>query len=231
MPEVAAGVENLSVTFGRGEATVPILSGLTSQFYPGEVTLLLGVSGSGKTTLLSVMGCLRRPESGRVIVMDQDVTNFGHSDLLRVRQRSIGFVFQFFRLFRSLSALENVRLGFELGGSRNYNSAIPAKQALEAVGLESKATRRPDQLSGGERQRVALARAFVKEPQVLLADEPTAALDLGSGKLVANLIRDLAKRRNIAAIVATHDARLIPIADRIVEMSDGQIVRDERTPR
>jgi len=221
VPETRLAVEDVSVSYGAGGAAVLALDRVSATFQPGEVTLLMGASGSGKTTLLSILGCLRKPDSGRVTVLGSDVMRARDSQLVNLRRDHIGFVFQFFRLFRSLSALENVQLGVELSGGNRGRDA--AGRALEAVGLTAKQHLLPQQMSGGERQRVAIARALVKDPGILLADEPTAALDRVSGSQVAELIRASAKTRGIVAVVATHDPRLAAIADRVIEIRDGKL--------
>jgi putative ABC transport system ATP-binding protein len=222
VPETRLAVEDVSVSYGAGGAAVLALDRVSATFQPGEVTLLMGASGSGKTTLLSILGCLRKPDSGRVTVLGSDVMRARDSQLVNLRRDHIGFVFQFFRLFRSLSALENVQLGVELSGGADRGRDA-AGSALEAVGLTAKQHLLPQQMSGGERQRVAIARALVKDPGILLADEPTAALDRVSGSQVAELIRASAKTRGIVAVVATHDPRLAAIADRVIEIRDGKL--------
>lgn len=221
MPEALA-VQNISVIYGTGAARVLALDGVSARFRPGQVTLLMGASGSGKTTLLSILGCLRKPEAGLVTVLGREVTRARDSELVDLRRRHIGFVFQFFRLFRSLSALENVRIGLDL--CDGFDGKVQtAERALEAVALSEKLHLLPEQMSGGERQRVAIARALVKNPQILLADEPTAALDSTSGSQIAELIRSSVKARDMVAVVATHDTRLAAIADRIIEIRDGKV--------
>jgi putative ABC transport system ATP-binding protein len=220
--EASLAAEDMSVSYGTGTASVFALDRVSAEFQPGEVTLLMGASGSGKTTLLSILGCLRKPDSGRVTVLGRDVTLARDSELVNVRRHHIGFVFQFFRLFRSLTALENVQMGLDLSGEADRGPGA-AQRTLDAVGLGGKQHLLPQQMSGGERQRVAIARALVKNPQILLADEPTAALDRTSGSQVAELIRSSAKARGIVAVVATHDTRLAAIADRVIEIRDGRL--------
>jgi putative ABC transport system ATP-binding protein len=200
---------------------------VSTSFEPGEVTLLMGASGSGKSSLLSVLGCLRIPDKGTVSILGRDLTHCRESDLVRLRSHHIGFVFQFFRLLRSLTALENVRLGLDLGSGKG--SRMTPGQALEAVGLMKKKHLKPDQMSGGERQRVAIARAIVKSPKILLADEPTGSLDSESGLQIAALIRSLATEHAMAAVIATHDPRLLAFGDRTIEMRDGRVVSDQRS--
>lgn len=231
MPEPVLAVEEMSVTYGAGAAATPALDRVSAAFQAGQVTLLMGASGSGKTTLLSILGCLRRPDSGRVTVLGRDVTRSRDSELVGLRRDHIGFVFQFFRLFRSLSALENVQMGLDLSGESERDPAT-ATRALEAVGLAGKRHLLPQHMSGGERQRVAIARALVKNPRILLADEPTAALDRASGSQVAELVRSSARERGIVAVVATHDSRLMAMADRVIEIRDGKLHESqEKAPR
>jgi len=228
VPEARLAVEDMSVSYGGGATTVLALDRVSAEFQPGQVTLLMGASGSGKTTLLSILGCLRKPDSGRVTILGSDVTRARDWDLVNLRRNHIGFVFQFFRLFRSLSALENVQMGVELSGVTDRGRE--AKRALDAVGLTTKQYLLPQQMSGGERQRVAIARALVKNPGILLADEPTAALDRASGSHVAELIRTSVKARGIVAVVATHDTRLAAVADRVIEIRDGRLHESREKP-
>jgi putative ABC transport system ATP-binding protein len=229
VPDPVLAVEDLSVTYGSGAAAVLALDRISADFAAGQVTLLMGASGSGKTTLLSILGCLRKPDSGRVTILGDDVTRARDKELVGLRRDHIGFVFQFFRLFRSLSALENVKLGLDLS-RESAPTPEAAKRALESVGLAGKHHLLPRQMSGGERQRVAIARALVKNPRILLADEPTAALDRTSGEQVAELIRSSARERGIVAVVATHDVRLLAIADGVMEIRDGKLHETWETP-
>ncbi len=228
MPEPVLSATNVSVVYGSGAAAASALSDVSIAFEPGEVALLMGASGSGKSTLLSVLGCLRRPDQGHITLLGRDLTRYRERELVGIRSRHIGFVFQFFRLIRSLNAIENVRLGLELGNAGQRPHLTPA-EAIEAVGLSRKQRLRPDQMSGGERQRVAIARALVKSPSVLLADEPTAALDSATGLQIAELMRGLVVEHGMTAVIASHDPRLVPFADRMIEMRDGRLVRDQRS--
>ena len=228
MRDTTLSTHNVSVVYGKGAASALALENASVTFPPGEITMLMGASGSGKTTLLSVLGCLRRPEKGYVTFLGRNLERVRESELVALRRQHVGFVFQFFRLFRALSALENVRIGAQLSdGTRVPRGA--AEDALASVGLSAKGHLLPEEMSGGERQRVAIARALVKQPQILLADEPTAALDSTSGRQVAELIHSSVKARGIIAVVATHDSRLAPIADRVVQIRDGKIIDDQRS--
>lgn len=225
-PVLAAN--KMSVIYGTGALATAALADVSLTFEPGEVSLLMGASGSGKTTLLSLLGCLRTPDRGHVTLLGQELHGCREPELVRLRSEHIGFVFQFFRLFRSLTAEENVEVGLEFtpGGRKGK---MTASAALDAVGLSAKKHLRPEQMSGGERQRVAVARALAKNPRILLADEPTAALDSASGAQVAALVRTLATERGMVAVIATHDPRLLPFGDRVIGMSDGKVVSDERS--
>lgn len=229
MPDAAVLAANgVSIIYGIGPLAATAVDNVSLNFQPGEVTLLMGASGSGKTTLLSALGCLRTVDSGHITLLGRPLGGQAEAALGQLRSRHIGFVFQFFRLFRSLTAQENVELGLEFAKATGAATQTAA-ETLAAVGLAAKRHLRPDQMSGGERQRVAVARALAKQPEILLADEPTAALDSTSGRQVAALIREQVKERGMVAVIATHDPRLAPYGDRVVEMRDGRVVRDERS--
>jgi putative ABC transport system ATP-binding protein len=222
VPDACLAAENISVIYGKGAARAVALENASAKFEPGQITLLMGASGSGKTTLLSTLGCIRKPDKGSVRFLGRDLALAREPELARLRRHEIGFVFQFFRLFRSLTALENVAIGLEISGRRGAYLRT-AEQALESVGVAAKAHHRPEEMSGGERQRVAIARALVKDPRVLLADEPTAALDSATGSQVAEMIQRAVKQRGMVGVIATHDARLVPFADRVIELRDGRL--------
>ena len=193
----------------------------------GEVTLLLGPSGSGKTTLLNLIGALDAPSEGRVIVDGRDLAGLSRRQLTLLRRDTIGFVFQFFNLVPSLTARENVLVAGELTGG----TAADATKWLERVGLEGQADRFPSELSGGQQQRVAVARALAKRPRLLLADEPTGALDHENGLQVVGLLREAARDVGCAVVVVTHDEALIDFADRVLRLRDGRVASDERRAR
>ena len=190
----------------------------------GELALLLGPSGSGKTTLLNLLGGLDAATEGRVTVTDRDLATLGRRALTLFRRESVGFVFQFFNLVPSLTARENVQLAAELvGGDRRA-----ADEWLERVGLAGLEDRFPSELSGGQQQRVAIARALAKRPRLLLADEPTGALDHDTGQKVMALLQSAAREQRCAVVVVTHDEGLISFADRVIRLSDGEVISDER---
>ena len=227
MPEATLAARHVSVTFRSGAHVGSAIRDISVRFEPGEVALLMGPSGSGKTSLLSVLGCLRTPDTGSVELMGNNLAGCTESRLVELRRRHVGYVFQGFRLFRALTALENVRVALDIG-SKSPRSHTLAIEALHAVGLESKHRLKPGQMSGGEQQRVAIARALVKNPAIILADEPTAALDSAAGSQVADLLTSAARKRGCIALIATHDVRLLPAADRVLQLVDGEIVEDTR---
>ncbi|MDX2155675.1 MAG: ABC transporter ATP-binding protein [Hyphomicrobiaceae bacterium] len=213
---------------GHGAGKVLALKGVDITLHAGELTLLMGPSGSGKTTLLSIMGCILAPTAGSLSILGEPTENLDPEGLADLRRRHIGFVFQSYNLFPTLSALENVRLGLDVRGIRGAAAAAEARAALVAVGLEHRLRNYPRNLSGGEQQRVAIARALAGSPALLLADEPTAALDADNGQNVMALLSDLARDKSRAILAVTHDHRTLPHADRIVHIEDGRIVGEER---
>ncbi len=188
----------------------------------GEVVLLMGPSGSGKTTLLSIMGCILRPSGGEVRINNRVVSNLSERDLPAVRLKHIGFIFQGFNLFPTLSAQENVELTLDVKGIGGRDARKKAAELIDRVGLSERRTAFPADLSGGQKQRVAIARALAGDPEIILADEPTAALDTATGQNVVELLRDLARDRGRSVIMVTHDSRLEQFADRIVHIADGR---------
>jgi putative ABC transport system ATP-binding protein len=221
--ETAITVTGLTKTHGDGEAAVQALAGVDLAVHRGELTLIMGPSGSGKTTLLSVMGCLMRPTAGTVRVLGRDVSGLRERELARVRQNHIGFVFQGFNLFPTLTAAANVALALDLQRVPRREAMRRATELLEQVGLGDKREAYPADLSGGQKQRVAIARALAAAPSIVLADEPTAALDTSSAHIVMGLLADLARTRNGATVIVTHDARMLGYATRIVHIEDGRL--------
>src|SRR5438067_1256786 len=222
----AISVRDITKVYSEGAAAVRALDGVNLDIESGEVVLLMGPSGSGKTTLLSIMGCILRPTSGQVSIAGREVTDLGERDLPRVRLDNIGFIFQGFNLFPNLTAGENVELALDLKGVRGRTAKRIAADLLNQVGLSDKYKTFPADLSGGQKQRVAIARALAGQPQVILADEPTAALDSHSGRTVIELMRDLAHRGGRAVAIVSHDNRTLAYADRIVHIEDGRIRED-----
>jgi putative ABC transport system ATP-binding protein len=212
--------------YGSGASEVRALEGVDLDVRPGEVLALMGPSGSGKTTLLSIMGCILRATSGSVKVAGREMVGLPESELPRVRLRHFGFIFQGFNLFPALTARENVAIALDLKRVPRRQARGRAEELLAEVGLREKAERHPADLSGGEKQRVAIARALAGDPPVVLADEPTAALDSASGKTVMTILSSLAHQRERAVVLVTHDPRVLGYADRVVRIADGRIVAE-----
>jgi len=223
----AISVRNVSKTYAEGAASVRALESANMRVESGEVVLLMGPSGSGKTTLLSIMGCILRPTSGEVRINDRVVSSLKERDLPAVRLKHIGFIFQGFNLFPTLTARENVELTLDVKGINRKDARRRADALIERVGLSDRGHAFPADLSGGQKQRVAIARALAGDPEIILADEPTAALDAESGRSITGLLRDLARDKGRSVIVVTHDARLEEFADRIVHIEDGRTETEE----
>lgn len=221
---LAIAVKDLTKSYASGAATVRALDRVSLEVEGGEVALLMGPSGSGKTTLLSIMGCILRPTSGSVRVLGREIAGLSERELPRLRRSHIGFVFQGFNLFPALTAGENVELALDLKSIRGRAARRRAGELLESMGLSGKYDLLPADLSGGEKQRVAIARALAGEPEIILADEPTAALDSGSGRMVIEMLRGLAHGRGRAVVIVTHDHRARAFGDRLIQIEDGQIL-------
>ena len=219
----AITIRGVTKNYDEGSTKTLALDGVDLAIHRGEVTLLMGPSGSGKTTLLSIMGCILRPTSGQVLMAGNDVTSLREADLPALRLRHIGFVFQGFNLFPTLTAGENVELSLGLKGVKSATAKEEARRLLTLVGLEEKVHAFPADLSGGQKQRVAIARAVAGSPEIILADEPTAALDSHTGKNIVEMMGRLAHDEGRAVVIVTHDNRLIEYADRIVRLEDGRI--------
>jgi putative ABC transport system ATP-binding protein len=217
----------VSKILGSGAAEVQALRGVDLSLERGELTLLMGPSGSGKTTLLLILGCMLAPTSGTVTVCGLSTSNAHKERLAKIRRDHIGFVFQSYHLFPTLTAAQNVQLALDIRGERGRDAAMKAHEALQMVGLEQKTGALPQELSGGEQQRVAIARAIVANPSAVLADEPTAALDGANGQTIMRILASIAHERERAVLVVTHDPRVMPFADRIVQIEDGRIVGEE----
>jgi putative ABC transport system ATP-binding protein len=222
----AIRVEQVVKTYGIGATSTYALRGVDLAVRSGEVLLMMGPSGSGKTTLLSIMGAILRPTSGRVIVGGREIAQLPERELPRVRLEQLGFVFQGFNLFPALTVLENVAIALDIRGERGSKAVAKARAALDAVGLSNKADALPRDLSGGQKQRTAIARALVGQPGILLADEPTAALDAESGRIVLELLRSLSVNDGRAVVIVTHDPRTFEYADRIVHIDDGRLTEE-----
>ena len=215
---------------GSGAGLVMALKGVSLELVPGELTLLMGPSGSGKTTLLSILGCIMKPTSGTIRLAGMSIDGLSAEELAKVRRDHIGFIFQSYNLFPTLSALENVRIALDVRGIKGFAATSRAEEVLREVGLGHRLTNYPNNLSGGEQQRVAVARAIASSPSIVLADEPTAGLDGENGQAVMALLARIAKEQNRSVLAVTHDPRTLGYADRVVRIEDGKIVGEERRP-
>ena len=217
-------LEAVGRRYGEGPTAVDALKDVNLEVQPGEFVVILGPSGSGKTTLLNLIGGIDSPTAGRVVVSGQDIGTFNLDRRVAYRRDHIGFVFQFFNLIPTLTALENVALIAELTGKDEEASA----EALRQVGLTEQLDRFPGALSGGEQQRVAIARALAKRPELMLCDEPTGALDIETGRRILAVLRDINRREGMSLITVTHNAAIGAMADRVLRMRSGEIVSDVR---
>ena len=221
-------VERATVSFGKGGARVCPLRSVSVMFERCTLSWVMGPSGSGKTTLLSMLGCLLSPDEGSVFVDDVLVSQLSETEKTAIRQKKIGFVFQAFRLFRSLSAIDNVALGFELRDPKQSQRLEMARHLLDQFGLGDKWNQEPNELSPGERQRVAVARALAGNPPILLADEPTASLDAQAGRNICQILRNQVDEYGRTVVVVSHDPRWREFADRTIILCDGQVEREEK---
>ncbi|HEY2546019.1 MAG TPA: ABC transporter ATP-binding protein [Candidatus Acidoferrum sp.] len=226
MPNHFLGVEGASVSFGKGEVRVRALQCVSLMFEPATLSLVMGPSGSGKTTLLSMLGCLLSPDEGTTFVDGVAVNRLSEADRTMVRQKKIGFVFQAFRLFHSLSAIDNVVLGFEIRDVGGPDRAQMARDLLLQLGLDKRLQREPHDLSPGEKQRVAIARALAGNPPILLADEPTASLDALAGRNICEILRNQAVEHGRTVVVVSHDPRWRKFADRVITLCDGRVEQE-----
>ena len=217
-------VQNLDYSYGQGALRKQILFDVNLQIHPGEIVIMTGPSGSGKTTLISLIGALRSAQSGRLSVLGQELVGASKPQMVLVRRKA-GYIFQAHNLLAFLTARQNVQMAIELCANPQHVER-QAQAMLEAVGLSYHINYYPDSLSGGQKQRVAIARALVNTPKMILADEPTAALDRQSGRDVVDIMQRLAKEQGSTILLVTHDNRILDIADRIVHMEDGRLAAD-----
>ncbi len=218
-------VRNLTKELPLGKEKVSILKGVNMTVMQGEMVAIVGPSGSGKTTLLGLIGGLDTPTSGTVMLAGQEISRLNEDKLADVRNRTIGFIFQFFNLVPTLTALENVALPIQFDDKSKFNPDKRAKELLTLVGLGHRLNHKPKELSGGEQQRVAIARALANQPAVLLGDEPTGNLDSERGEEILNLIQQLRREMGLTVIVVTHDPKVAERTDRVLTMKDGEFVQ------
>ncbi|MCH2171295.1 ABC transporter ATP-binding protein [Myxococcota bacterium] len=232
--EPAIQVEDLEYAFGEAEARKVVLDGIDLSLAAGEFAIMTGPSGSGKTTLLSLIGALRSPQQGGLRVLGRDLSRLGAArggeagDLEAFRRR-LGIIFQLHNLFPALTAFQSVQMSLDLHDLSVEEKDARIEGILAKLGLEERFDYKPERLSGGQRQRVAIARALVHEPELVLADEPTAALDAENTEIVLELLRELARKRRTSVLMVTQDARVFEAADRLVHLVDGRIVSDVQT--
>lgn len=231
MSELAIELHGVTKTYGTGALAFQALKGIDLQVKPGEFMMLVGPSGSGKTTLLSILGCVLSPTEGEALLFGEQIHGRKESELPDLRLSYIGFIFQGNNLIPALSVEDNVAFPLELRGASRKQALVEARDVLSAVGLADKLKRHPNDLSGGQRQRVAVARAVAGRPPLILADEPTAALDAQTGQQVTELLKKLSTERGHTVVVVTHDNRIFHFADRMIHIEDGLLVPAPAAPR
>lgn len=229
--EAILDIRGLTKLFGSGATTVRAVDGIDLAIHRGEIVLIMGPSGSGKTTLLTMIGGLLKPTSGKVRITAYDITSMKESALPRVRRHYVGFVFQTFNLLESLSAVENVEVALNMAGHGGRAARTKAEQLLRELGMGHRLRFKPHDLSGGEKQRVSIARALANDPEIILADEPTANLDSKHGHDIVLLLRDIAKKQGRTVVIVSHDGRIREMADRVLWMEDGRFKDIGRLPR
>lgn len=215
-------VKQVSKIYGNGEQEVRANDDINFEIKKGELTIIVGASGAGKSTLLNILGGMDTPTKGDVIVNGKDISNYSPKQLTTYRRLSVGFVFQFYNLIPNLTALENVELASQISPD-----SLDVREVMNDVGLAKRTNNFPAQLSGGEQQRVAIARAIAKNPDLLLCDEPTGALDYKTGKSILKLLQDFSHKTDKNVIIVTHNGMIKPMADHIIEIGDGQVKNDE----
>nr|WP_323128536.1 ABC transporter ATP-binding protein [Lentilactobacillus buchneri] len=215
-------VKHVSKIYGSGEQEVRANDDINFEITKGELTIIVGASGAGKSTLLNILGGMDTPTKGDVIVNDRNIATYSPKQLTTYRRLSVGFVFQFYNLIPNLTALENVELASQISPD-----SLDVPEVMKDVGLAKRTNNFPAQLSGGEQQRVAIARAIAKNPELLLCDEPTGALDYKTGKSILKLLQDFSHKTDKNVIIVTHNGMIKPMADHIIEIGDGQVKNDE----
>ncbi len=225
MNNVLLSLENVWKVYRMGEVEVPALRGVSVEIKKEDFVVIIGASGSGKSTMMNLIGCLDIPSKGSIHLKSQDISKISESDLASLRGRTIGFIFQQYNLIQSMSAFENVKLPLEFLEYNDREATSRAREILKLVGLSDKIHHRPTQLSGGQQQRVSIARSLVSDPEIVLADEPTGALDSVTGREVLEMLRSLWKEHGKTIIMVTHDLNLAKYAHTTIELKDGKILR------
>ena len=210
-------LDQITKIYKMGDVTINAVDGISFEIEKGEITVIVGPSGAGKTTVLNILGGMDTANTGSIIVDGKDISKYSKRELTSYRRNDIGFVFQFYNLIQNLTALENVELAAQI-----CKDALSPEEVLKEVGLEDRIHNFPAQLSGGEQQRVAIARALAKNPKLLLCDEPTGALDYGTGKEVLHILQNMAKEKHMTVIIITHNQAITPMADKIIKMKNGK---------
>jgi len=221
MKNILFKVEDISKFYQMGEVTVRALENVSFEIYEGDFVVILGPSGSGKSTLLNIIGGMDTPTEGKVFFKDKEITNYSEKEFTNYRKDDVGFIFQFYNLIGNLTARENVELSTEL-----CEDTLDIDEVLEAVQLKDRADHFPSQLSGGEQQRIAIARAAAKNPQVLLCDEPTGALDFETGVSILKVLKDMNEKYKRTVVIITHNGPIAQMGDRVIKMRSGQIIED-----
>jgi len=211
-------LHNITKTYKMGDVEIHAVDGISFEVEKGEIATIVGPSGAGKTTVLNILGGMDTSNSGSIIVDEKDISKYSKKELTAYRRNDIGFVFQFYNLIQNLTALENVELATQI-----CKGALSPKEVLKEVGLEDRMNNFPAQLSGGEQQRVSIARALAKNPKLLLCDEPTGALDYGTGKEVLQILQNMAKEKNMTVLIITHNQAITPMADKIIKIKNGKV--------
>jgi len=225
MTETIMKMQDVWKIYKMGAVEVPALRGVSVEIKTGDFVAIIGASGSGKSTMMNLIGCLDIPTRGRICLKSQDISRLSESDLSSLRGKTIGFIFQQYNLIQSMSAFENVMLPLEFLEYDDQRAAARAREILTLVGLGDKMHYRPTQLSGGQQQRVSIARSLVSDPEIILADEPTGALDSVTGKEVLNMLQRLWKEHGKTIILVTHDLNLAKLAHTTIELKDGEIMK------
>jgi len=225
MTDTIMKLQDVWKIYKMGAVEVPALKGVSIEIMKGDFVAIIGASGSGKSTMMNLIGCLDIPTRGRICLKSQDISTLSESDLSSFRGKTIGFIFQQYNLIQSMSAFENVMLPLEFLEYNDQKAATRAREILTLVGLGGKMYHRPTQLSGGQQQRVSIARSLVSDPEIILADEPTGALDSVTGKEVLNMLQRLWKEHGKTIILVTHDLNLAKLAHTTIELKDGEIMR------